>query len=451
MSIKTEVCIVCAGNVDSGKSTLIGVLTSGTLDDGNGSARKTVSRHKHELDSGKTSDITMKTINVSNDKNINLVDLCGHETYLKTTLYGITGYYPDYGIIVIAANRGLLKMTKEHLGIYLYLKIPFIIVITRIDLVSDNPAIYEKTMSSIKRILKKYNRQTMIINSNKELKIMENEDELKNKYEEHKQKTDKILSIMTVNNNITPIITISNKTGYYIDVIKYLISNLSPRKIWDDSIKKNDNTIFYIDAKYTPKGVGLVITGLNRGDPIKVGDELLLGPYGKNFIPIKVWSIHDNYRQTITELSDKLRGCLAIRILDKKIKFGAENIRKGMVVVSKQSDLHNVCFQFEAKISILNHSTSIKNNYTPVIHCGSVRQSAKLKIIYDKEYLKLGDDAIVIFRFIAKPEYLEEGALFFFREGTTRGVGKIEKILPLIDDPDKEPALTDKKKENKFI
>ena len=34
-----------------------------------------------------------------------MVDLCGHEKYLKTTLFGMTGYFPDYAIMFIAANE----------------------------------------------------------------------------------------------------------------------------------------------------------------------------------------------------------------------------------------------------------------------------------------------------------------------------------------------------------
>ena len=34
-------------------------------------------------------------------KIIKLLDLCGHEKYLKTTMYGMIGLYPDYGMIII--------------------------------------------------------------------------------------------------------------------------------------------------------------------------------------------------------------------------------------------------------------------------------------------------------------------------------------------------------------
>lgn len=45
------------GNVDAGKSTLLGVLTHGELDNGRGHARQRLFRHKHEIESGRTSSV----------------------------------------------------------------------------------------------------------------------------------------------------------------------------------------------------------------------------------------------------------------------------------------------------------------------------------------------------------------------------------------------------------
>ena len=45
------------GNVDAGKSTLLGVLTHGELDNGRGYARQKLFRHKHEAESGRTSSV----------------------------------------------------------------------------------------------------------------------------------------------------------------------------------------------------------------------------------------------------------------------------------------------------------------------------------------------------------------------------------------------------------
>ena len=112
----TDIAIATAGSVDSGKSSLIGVLVSGELDDGNGKARKLVAKHPHEIESGKTSAIStrMCKLETTHDKikrAITFVDLCGHEKYFKTTSFGISGYFPDYTFVIVSANKGVLKMT----------------------------------------------------------------------------------------------------------------------------------------------------------------------------------------------------------------------------------------------------------------------------------------------------------------------------------------------------
>ena len=57
-----EVRICTVGNVDSGKSTLLGLLTQGLQDDGRGRARAGVFRHRHELETGRTSSIATSTL-----------------------------------------------------------------------------------------------------------------------------------------------------------------------------------------------------------------------------------------------------------------------------------------------------------------------------------------------------------------------------------------------------
>jgi len=47
---------------------------------------------------------------------------------------------------------GLQKMTKEHIGLCLFLKIPFCIVITKVDLAPQNK--YEETLEELKKLLK---------------------------------------------------------------------------------------------------------------------------------------------------------------------------------------------------------------------------------------------------------------------------------------------------------
>ena len=61
-SEKTELRVTCIGGTQAGKSTLVAVLSAGTLDNGHGSARTSVMRHPHELESGSTSCISQQVL-----------------------------------------------------------------------------------------------------------------------------------------------------------------------------------------------------------------------------------------------------------------------------------------------------------------------------------------------------------------------------------------------------
>ena len=67
------------GNVDAGKSTLLGVLTQGELDNGRGKARLNLFRHLHEIQSGRTSSISHGILGFNSDGQvIEFVKFCVH-------------------------------------------------------------------------------------------------------------------------------------------------------------------------------------------------------------------------------------------------------------------------------------------------------------------------------------------------------------------------------------
>ena len=64
--------------------------------------------------------------------------------------------------------------------------------------------------------------------------------------------------------------------------------------------------------------------------------------------------------------------------------------------------------EFEAKIKILHHPSTIYKNYEAIVHCGSTKQIARI-IHIDKDCLRTGDHSKVVFRFKKKPEFIQEG------------------------------------------
>jgi len=432
--LKLAIC----GSVDSGKSSLIGVLTNKKLDDGRGSARLSILRTKHEKESGRTSNISYNYIKYE-DKDITLIDLAGHEKYLKTTLYGITGLFIDYGVVIIGANMGISKMTREHLGILLYLKVPIIIVLTKEDICP--PDVYENTRQKLKKILKLplFGKSPLFLDTDEDYSQFEK------------------LCLTPENiNSLIPIVTTSCKTGKNIDKLNNLlqvlpnveqqiqpVSSLMDGSSLLDGIglqikspnltpSQNKNRPYsYIEAVYNVKGVGTVLTGTNISDEqIIVGQNLFLGPFGTTnpyFVPIKIRSMHDNYRNLVNSTTPGENYCISIKYIKEHIE--RDQLRKGLVLSQSQTIVTNVSLKFKAKIKILNYKTTIKAGYTPVIHCRTVRQSAKIiEILNTTSTVRGGDETEVIFEFIYYPEYIEIGAPIFFRDGTTKGVGEIISI-----------------------
>lgn len=413
--------IAVAGNVDSGKSTLAGVLLNNCLDNGRGSCRNFILRNKHEKDSGRTSCISFNNLiekNENNRKIISLIDLAGHEKYLKTTISGISGLFVDYGLVLVAANMGITKMTKEHIGLLLFLKVPIIILVTKIDMAPEE--VKQATIRKLKKIcnIPLFNKKAYV--------FPENEINCENEIQQFS-------SLQNPLDIFIPIISISNKTGENINNIKKYLLSLNSRSHWTESI---NGTIMYIDSKFMVKGIGLVVSGTVRGNPICINKKYYIGPINDKFIPFKVRSLHNNIEETVTEIKNNEIGCIAMRLIGKET-LSKNHIRKGTIILDNLELQKNVTKKFKAEISILNHSTTISDNYQPVIHCGLVCQVAKIKIIQilnnknenDLNKLRTGNKAIVEFTFSIRAEFIEKNTIFFFRDGHTKGYGTILEIL----------------------
>ncbi|CAH8557079.1 unnamed protein product [Heterobilharzia americana] len=158
-----DMCIALVGGMDSGKSTLISVLTDGELDNARGKARLNLFRHLHEVQSGRTSSLSRELLgfdangNVTNYKYadgrvyrrsaeevirmssnlLTLIDLAGHSKYQRTTLSGIACNQPVMGILVISATIGLSTIGLEHIQLIRSLNLPMIVVLTKIDQLSN--------------------------------------------------------------------------------------------------------------------------------------------------------------------------------------------------------------------------------------------------------------------------------------------------------------------------
>ena len=430
-----DISIVVAGNVDAGKSSTIGVLISGSLDNGRGKSRAQVFNFKHEMQSGRTSSIAHHILGynsegiVTNDNNVKKMswpeivkesskivtfyDLAGHEKYLRTTIYGFSSTCPDYSMVLIGANMGITHMTKEHIALCLSFKIPFFVVFTKIDIAPES--VYEETKKRLMTLLKSPGIRKMIVQ-------MKNDEDI-------------VLAAKNItNNNVVPIIEISNVSGHNIELLKRFLNLLPQRKNY--KIYEKEPVEFAIDEKYHITGIGTVVAGILHRGIIKLNDTLLIGPDSTgNYRNTQVKSIHFK-RVPIEEAKAGSYVCLNVKKIPKIW------VRRGMAVISKLDQPRTV-WEFSADVSIMKtHHTTINLGYEPTIHINNVSQACKIIKITDKkdrnnldeitnnEILRAGDKARIQFRFKYIPEYISEGNRIIFRENKVRGIGLIREIFP---------------------
>ena len=447
-----EIRIGVGGNIDAGKSSFVGVMTQNVLDNGRGYARSFVMKHKHELESGRTSVVVQHYIR-NKDKIIEFTDLAGHEKYLKTTIKGISGCLIDYVAIIINANTGIQLMTREHISLVYTLRIPMFIVYTKTDLCPPN--IYKMNLDYINTYYKKkMGLNTCVISNDEERK--------------------EIQSSFTKGSKIVPLFPISNVSGNGVDLVKTFIKELELYTKYKDVY--NENTNFIVSKSYSVHGIGLVISGVMKTGTVKKGDILYLGPNGNGFLrdennvildknnltkkmitklvtkiehkqnntkqtenkqtenkkndndlnnyyKVVVKNIHNNFKESIDVLYAGQSGCFNIKPHSNKTVLKRKMIKKGMRLLS----IINSVSEFDAKIKILHNPSTITKKYQPTINCEGISQSVKI-LEMDKEYLRSFDEANVRFKFMYKPEVVEPGSLFLFREGLTKGIGKIINV-----------------------
>lgn len=410
-----EITIDIVGNVDSGKSTLCGILSHPLLrenidnlpkilDDGNGLSRARVLTLQHEKESGRTSTITYNYMILDNAKPkpsiVSLVDLAGHEKYLKTTITGIITSYSKHGFVLISKN--ITHMTKEHFSILATIGVPILFILTKCDIIPKH--LINENINSIKKLSKQYKKNIIEITNINDLEYVNKKDTF-------------------------CFIKISSKTGFGIPLLINYINNI-----------KNTNKInlikgFAIDKIYKNiPGFGLVISGIT-GIKIKKGDCMILGPFKNNeFINAKIRTLHNDYQQNVEELNEKQRGCLCLKIDEKYKNF----IRMGMALSYKISDIKSVK-KFEAHVMIFRgKSSNIKVGYNSYINIGMVKCAIKFTKICDPETgniiktLNSDKPSLVEIEFLTNYNIINDNEKFLFRAGRTQGVGKVVNLFTKI-------------------
>ena len=114
-----------AGHVDHGKSTLVQALTNIDPD-----------RLPEEKEREMTLDLGFAWMELPSGREISIVDVPGHERFIKNMLAGVGAI--DLAMLIVAADESVMPQTREHLAILDILQIPkCLVVITKTDLVDE--------------------------------------------------------------------------------------------------------------------------------------------------------------------------------------------------------------------------------------------------------------------------------------------------------------------------
>lgn len=322
-----HIIIGTAGHIDHGKTTLIKALTG-----------KDTDRLKEEKNRGISIELGFTYFDLPNGKRAGIVDVPGHERFIKNMLAGASGI--DLVLLVVAADEGVMPQTKEHLNILSLLKIKKgIIVLTKTDIVEEEwlEIVIEQIMEDV--------QGTFLENA-------------------------KIIPVSSV-----------TKEGLdnLIDEIDKLTDEISGKEI-------NKPFRLPIDRVFSISGFGTIVTGTLITGVIKEGDRITIYPK-KIDARVRTVQVHDS-KTARAEAGQRV----AINIAGVKVS----DINRGDVIA--QSDSMDCSLMFDAKLKLLGSSErSINNRDRLRIYHGSAEIFGRV-VLLDRDELLPGEEAFVQMR-----------------------------------------------------
>ncbi|KAI7896172.1 P-loop containing nucleoside triphosphate hydrolase protein [Mucor mucedo] len=453
----TDLRIVLVGGLGAGKSTLLGHISHGAKDNGRGRARLNLLRHRHELETGRSSSISHEiigydsegklinyaTTNVStweqicesSSKIVTFLDTCGYAKYLRTTISGLMGYAPDYACLLIAGNAGgVTDMTKEHLSIAVMLDVPVFVVITKSDLATQDQL--RRTLGSLLAMLQSpwMSKVPVVVQCENDLVTCAS----------HFAKRGPEL----------PIFMVSNVTGANMDLLIKFFNYLPKpiRKNYDELLE--EPVEFQIEEVFSLSDVGTVVGGVLGQGRVNIRDdyEYHLGPNSKGeFIKVKIVSIH-RHRMSVHYVHCGQTATLALDGIDDP----NWKIHKGMVLLGTRNP---ECYiEFEADLMVLYHATGVSKGTCGMVNSGSIRQHARVtsvtcsdkfdelnfnfdNLTMDDQENECGQDneeatillsgtrGRCVFKFMYEPCYLRLGAQILFMQGGSKCLGRVTRLI----------------------
>ena len=357
-----NIIIGTAGHVDHGKTRLIKALSGIDTD-----------RLEEEKKRGITIELGFAHIPNDAGYNIGVIDVPGHEKFIKNMLAGIGGI--DFVLFVVAADEGIMPQTREHFEILQALGIDDgIIAITKTDMVD------EEWLELVQEDIRDY---------------------VEGSFLEGK-----------------PMIPVSAKSGENIDLLKEEIIRKCDRE--SKRIEAPEMFRLPVDRVFTKSGFGTVVTGTLMDGTCSLNDEVHVFP---EETPAKIRGIQ-TYGNDVEQAVAGQRTAINLSGVRK------EDIRRGDVIAAKSAV--SVTGMLDVKLKIFDSSERmVLNNSRVHLYCGSKEVLTKV-ILMDRDALSAGEEAYVQFR-LEEPIAVRRGDRFiirFYSPIITIGGGQILDAVP---------------------
>jgi selenocysteine-specific elongation factor len=327
-----------AGHIDHGKTALVKALTGVDAD-----------RLPEEKRRGITIDLGFAPLVIDDIGTIGIVDVPGHEGFVRTMLAGASGV--DLAMLVVAADEGVMPQTREHLEILSLLQIPHgVIALTKCDIADEDWRVL------VAEDIRKLCENTPLANAE--------------------------------------LIEVSALTGENIDGLKAAIGRAA-REV--KKTRVDDVFRLPVDRAFTVKGTGTVVTGTVWSGTARKDDIVRIEPAGKT-ARIRAVQSHGHavdLAQPGTRTALALAGC------------DVDDVTRGSTIVSEQAWVPST--KLDVSLTMIDKDLELTARTRVRVHIGTADAGARLsrlrvgddthlyaRLVLDEPMIARGGDRFVI-------------------------------------------------------
>jgi len=338
-----NIIIGTAGHIDHGKTALVRALTGIDTD-----------RLKEEKQRGISIDLGFAHLQLSENVRLGLVDVPGHERFIKNMLAGVSGI--DLVLFVIAADESIKPQTREHFDICMLLGIrKGMVVLTKSDLAAGDLL---------------------------ELARLEAGEFVRGSFLEH-----------------APMVAVSATTGAGLDELRSELAKLAA------AVPEKDASQYFrlpVDRAFAMRGFGTVVTGTLISGTVRVDQEVELHPAGKR---VRVRGIQVHGASVDTALAGQ-RVALNLAGID------ASELARGMVLA--EAGRFQATSRIDCTFELLPSAKPLKHRAPVHFHAGAAEVEAESRRLNSTEPIAPGSREYVRL-VLAEPLLLLPGDRFIVR------------------------------------